>query len=72
MTDLQRPREHIVYHCTVRQYSHSYLTIIDITMCVCGNFCGGVPGLWMNCVETVFDVAQPLGEYGEIKYTKTL
>ena len=34
-------------------------------------------GLWMNCAEIVFAVARPLGklfigEYGEIKYTKTL
>ncbi len=39
-------------------------------------FCGWVPGLWMNCAEIVFAVAQPLGkllvgEYGNIKYTKT-
>ena len=38
---------------------------------------GGVPGLWMNCAEIVLAVARPLGklftgEYGEIKYTKTL
>ena len=40
-------------------------------------FCGGVPGMWMNCAEIVFAVAQPLGklfleEYDEIKYTKNL
>ena len=40
-------------------------------------FCGGVPSLRMNCAEIVFAVAQPLGklligDYGEIKYIKTL
>ena len=38
---------------------------------------GGVPGLWVNCAEIVFELARPLGklltgEYGEIKYTKPL
>ena len=36
-----------------------------------------VPGVWLNCAEIVFAVAQPfgkllIGEYGEIKYAKTL
>ena len=35
-------------------------------------FCGGKPGLWMNCADIVFAVAQPLGKlllgaYGQIK-----
>ena len=37
----------------------------------------GVPGVWVNCAEIVSVVARPLGklligEYGDIKCSKTL